>query len=251
MKSKTRFVWRIVIFTTLLIGFLTGAFISGVMLHLEGVTVERIGLLVLSLTFSSISLFKIILANRNEVKSRVDSVVKGQHEFITEWMIPSDLWHKYLNGKLAYDIKESTGYGYIFGGTLTAILVFSLSVSFPIEELLMIALGVFVGTFGLTKLIIILVAKGKFKKNSEFNHAEIHFAKEMIILNGKLISLSDFGLRVKSVLIESKFDLELISIVTEAGVGNRKNRYEHHIPIPQDKGEEANRLLTYYAGLIN
>ncbi len=250
MKPKARFVLRIVVCTVLFIGFLAGTFISGIFLYLEGFSSERLGLLVLSLAFSIISLSKIIQFNKEEVRSRIDAVTKGRHDFITEWTISSSLWHKFLKGKLAFDIKESTGYGYVFGGIMAAILAFVLSASFAIVELLMIALGVFVIVFGLTKLVVILIARNKFRKGSQFSQAEIHFAKEVIILNGRLISLSDFGLRVRSVLRENRFGLELISIATETGIGNRKNRFEYHIPIPIGKTDEANELIDYYSTLI-
>lgn len=251
MSPKSKFILSIVILTVLLIGFLTGAFISGVFLSIKGFTAERLGLLLVSLGFAGVTLVKIIRLNNKETKSRIDAVVNDRHDFIAQWKIPEGQWHDYLKEKLSFDIKESTSYGYISGGIVAVILAFSVADSYAVTNLVIIGVATFLVVFILVKAGIILVAKRKYGEHIKLSTSEVYFAKELIIINGRLTILSDFGYRLKACKVEEKFETNVLSFVVETGTAHRKNHHQYYIPIPENEYEEASRLVTLYTALID
>lgn len=223
---------------------------SAMFMSIKGFTNERLGLLIVSLGLAIVTLVKMIRLNNKETKSRIDAVVNDRHDFIVQWTIPEGLWQDYLKKKLKFDISESTSYGYISGGIVALILAFSTAESYELTTVVGIAIGAFLGIFAIVKVGAILVAKKKYKSHSKSTSAEIHFAKNLVIINGRLVMLDDFGYRLKTFRLEEKFDLNLLSFVVETGAGHRKNGHQYFIPIPEGQMEEADRLVALYSALM-
>lgn len=251
MKSKSKFILSIIVLTVLLIGFLAGVFITAMFLSMKGFTAERLGLLLISLGFTGVTLAKMIRLNKREIKSRIDAVVNDRHDFIAQWKIPEGRWKGFLKTKLAFDIRESTAYGYISGGIVALILTLSIASSYPLMIIVSIAVGSFLVIFIMVKIGVIYVAKRKYFKYAKTSGAEIHFAKDLIIINGELVILNDFGYRLKTFQVEEKFDFNLLSFIVETGAGHKKYGHQHFIPIPEKHEAEADRLVTLYSALMH
>ncbi len=250
MNSKSKFILSIVVLTVLLIGFLTGVFIMSMFMATKGVTTERIGILVINIGLGLIVMTKMIRLNNRETASRIDSVVKDHHEFVALWSIPSDLWHRYLRAKLVFDISESNSYGFISAGIATLIFVITSAASFPLLRLITIGAGMFFFVFIAVKLGSIVIARKRYSRHAQSSEAEIYFAQDLIIINGQLTMLNEFGYRLKAFDLVERFDCHVLSFIVETGLGHRKNQRNYFIPIPDSNKEEAEKLIAYYAGLI-
>ena len=224
---------------------------SAVFMSIKGFTNERLGLLIVSLGLTIVTLVKMIRLNNKETKSRIDAVVNDRHDFIVQWTIPEALWQDYLKKKLKFDISESTSYGYISGGIVAFILAFSTASNYELMTVIGIAIGAFTAIFVIVKMGVILVAKKKYKNHSKSSSAEVHFAKNLVIINGRLVMLDDFGYRLKSFRVEEKFDMNLLAFLVETGAGNRKNGHQYFIPIPEGHMDEADRLVTLYSAIMS
>ena len=250
MNSKGKFTVGILVLTVLFIGFLSLVFIMGMFLAMEEFSPERLGLLIISLGLAIITIRKMIEMNRNEVTSRVDAVVNKKHEFICEWTIDVTEWKRFRQEELAEAIKESNSFGLITGLIFGVIVGFVAYSSISIEIAVVSAVVTFCLFFLVGKFGSIGVAKRKFRKYTEAGIGEIHFAKEVIIINGQLVTLDGFGQRLKSFKKEPKFGISAFAFSVETGFGNRKNINDFLIPIPDTKEEEADKLLKYYSGLV-
>lgn len=211
---------------------------------------ERIGALVINLGLSVIVLTKLIRLNNRETKSRIDAVVHDHHEFIAQWSVPSDLWHKYLKAKLMFDVSESNSYGFISAGLATLIFVITTVTSFPINRLIITGVGMFFLVFIAVKLGSIAIARKRYNRHAQSSEAEIYFAQDLIIINGQLTMLNEFGFRLKAFDLVERFDCQVLSFIVETGLGHRKNQRNYFIPIPDSNKEDAEKLLAYYSGLI-
>lgn len=220
-------------------------------MSIKGFTVERLGLMIISLGFTAIAVYKIISLNNRETAARIDAVINDQHEFIAQWTIPESIWHKFLSAKLNFDIKESNAYGYITGGIVALILTFSIANSYSLMRVATIAVVAFIIVFVLVKFGVIWVAKRKFRKHERTSSAEIFFAKDLIIINGQLTILSDFGYRLRVCQVEEKFESKVLRFIVEMGMGHRKNQREYFVPIPENEYAEADRLVSLYGALID
>ncbi len=250
MNSKSRFTLGIIVLTVLLIGFFTVALMMGMFLSIKGFAPERLGFLIISVGLGFVTLRKMISLNKKETRSRVDAVVKDHHEFITEWVIAPSQWKTFVTEKLAFDLKESNGYGYTLGGILGVISGFVFSNEYAIEMALLIGAVAFLFFFFVGKYGALVVAKKKFGKLEKLEQGEVHFAKEVIIFNEKLIIVSGFGQTLRSFAKEDRFGMNLLTFTVQTGFGHRRNTSQFMIPIPLGGQDEADKLLNYYASLI-
>lgn len=250
MNTRSRFILNVTVLTVLTIAFLTGAFISALMLATKGYTMERLGLMLVSLGFTAVAVYKIISLNNRETASRIDAVVNDRHDFIAQWDIPSSLWQEYLKAKLHFDISESTSYGYISGGIIAAIFLISNGAEFSVTNLVSIAIAIFLVTFLVVKLGAIGIARKRYGKFAKTGSGEIHFAKDLVIINGQLTMLDEFGYSLKAFSREEKFGFQLLSFIVETGLGHRKNQRSYFIPIPDNYSIEADALVKHYTSLI-
>lgn len=250
MNTRSRFILKVIVLTILTITFLSGAIISAMMLAIKGVTMERLGLMLVSLGFTAVAVYKIISLNNRETASRIDAVVNDRHDFIAQWDIPSSLWQEYLKAKLHFDISESTSYGYISGGIIAVIFLISNATEFSVTNLIIIAIAVFLVTFLVIKLGTVAIARKRYSKFAKSGSGEIHFAKDLVIINGQLTMLDEFGYSLKAFSREEKFGFHLLSFIVETGLGHRKNQRSYFIPIPENYRDEADALVKHYASLI-
>ena len=250
MNPKSKFVLSIVVLTVLLIGFSTGIFITAVYIAIEGVNTGRIVMLVVNLVLGTFVLIQMIRLNSQETKSRIAAVVKDYHEFIAYWSIPSDLWHRFLSAKLAFHISESNAYGFISAGLTTLIFVISAAASLTFLKLITIGVSMFLIVLVTVKQASIVSARRRYSKGILSDGAEVHFAKEVIIINGQLTMLNEFGYKLKSFDLIKKFDCDLLSFIIESGIGHRKNQHSYFIPIPEENKGEAQLLLEHYKKLV-
>lgn len=250
MNQKSKFIPSIAVFTVLTIGFLTGAFISAMILATKGFTVERIGLLIVNLGLAAVTVYKIISLSNRETKSGLDAVVNGRHDFIAQWSIPRNLWQEYLMAKLDFDISESNSYGYISSGIIAFIFLVSNVAEFSVTNLVLITIAIFLVTFLVVKLGAIGIARRRYGKFAKTGSGEIHFAKDLVIINGQLTMLNEFGYSLKACSKEEKFGFQLLLFIVETGLGQRKNHRSYFIPIPEGNRDEADTLVKHYASLV-
>lgn len=251
MNAKSRFQLSIAGLTVVLIGGLSGAFISGIFLFLEGVDVQRIMTMAFSLGVGVWALLRMIRLNQKEINTRVDEAVNDYHEFIDKWTIETGQWEKFLKARWDFDRKESNGYGYTVGGVLTFVVAVVGCGNLEIGILVPVLIASFLLFFMLGKWGSILGARRRFEKQSAFSKAEVHFAEKLIVLNGGLIMLEDFGVRLKSFEVQERFKMSVFSFKVETGYGNRKSHSQFFIPIPERKEVDKERLVNHYEGLID
>ena len=151
---------------------------------------------------------------------------------------------------MAFDIKESNGYGYTIGGVLAVIIALVSYSSWPVDMVLVMALGTFLLFFLAGEFGALATAKKRFRKHSSLNVGEVHFAKEVIIFNGQLIMLSDYGQKLKYFSKEERFGMNQFTFIVQSGFGNKKNTNRFMIPIPTNREQEADKLFNYYSGLV-
>ena len=251
MKAKSQFVLNVTLFTLGLIGGLSLAIVMAVIMMVdEAWDASRLALLVLGSVITVLSSIRIIKLNKKEEERRVDLAVNQHFEFITGWTVAPDLWGGFLKGRLERDRKEARYAGiavaFLFG-LIATLMSFQ---GLPLSEAIFVSvgaivLGYFVGVAGARK-----TARSRFVKDQLLEQAEVHFAKDLIVMNGQLIQLKDLGIRPVGVNLEKCFGLDTLLLKVETGLGNRKSTKNHWIPVPPDRLEEANRLCQHYASLI-
>ncbi|MCE7996730.1 MAG: hypothetical protein HEP71_32520 [Roseivirga sp.] len=250
MHSKTRFQLSIVVLTVVLIGALTGAFMSGMFLFLDEFSVSLVLVMLICLGLASWCLFKMIQLNRTEVKSRIGDAVDDYHEFMDKWTIESVQWKEFLRARLDFDKGESKGYGYALGGMLTFLVALIGFARLEIQLLIPVLIGIFLLFFALGKWGALVNARSKFKRQLAFDEGQVHFAEKLVVLNGQLIMLEDFGVSLKAFQAEERFGMKVLLFKVETGYANRKSHSQFFIPVPAGKEESAERLVNHYSALM-
>lgn len=251
MSSKTRFQLSIVVLTVALIGALTGAFMSGMFLFLDEFRVSLLLVMLLCLGLAIGCLVKMVQLNRTEVKSRVSDAVDEYHEFIDKWTIEPVQWREFLRARLDFDKGESKGYGYALGGILAFIVALIGFDDLEVQLLIPVLIGTFLLFFVLGKWGALMAARRKFKRQSAFNEGQVHFAEKLVVLNGQLIMLQDFGVSLKAFQAEQRFGMKVLFFKVQTGYANRKSHVQFFIPVPTGKEEGIERLVNHYTGLIS
>ena len=249
MTRKNRFTMSIVVLTILLIGFLTVVFMMGVFLSLKGFSSERLGLLVISIGLGAIVVRKMVIMNREETRARIKDVVDDKYDFIQEWNIEAPQWRDFIDKQLEFEMKDSINNGLVLGLIVGLIAGFISSSQLEILQALILGGSAFLLFFIIGKYGSVAIAKSKFKKYAQTESGQVHFAKEVIVLNNQLMILDDFGTRLISFKKENRFDMEVFSFTVQMGIGHRKTSRLYTVPIPSDKSEEAERLCQYYSGM--
>lgn len=251
MNAKKRFQLSIAGLTVVFIAGLSGAFISGMFLFLKGWDVQRIIIMVFSLGLGIWALLRMIRLNQKEINTRIDGAVNGYHEFIDKWTIGPGQWKQFLKERWDFDRKESNGYGYTVGGVLTFVIAVVGWSTLEAGILVPVLVGSFLIFFALGKWGSIIGARRRFEKQSAFSEGEAHFAEKLIVLNGDLIMLEGFGMRLKSFEVQERFRMTVFSFKVESGYGNRKSYSQFFIPIPERKEADKQRLVKHYERLIS
>lgn len=250
MNSRTRFQLSIAGLTVLLIAGLSGTFIMGVLLSLEGFQVSYFIIALVSLGLGIGALRQMLRVNKKEIAARTDAAVNEYHEFIDKWSVSAEQWTGFVEKRLIHDRKESNGYGYVVAGLLTFIVAMSAFSLLSQNEIFVVLPSTLVLGFLLGKWGTLLYARRRFEKDKNLGKAEVHFAEKLIVLNGKLIMLDDFGIRLKSFQLQSFFEMQIIAFKTETGFGNRKSHKTYMIPVPEDKLVATKELVALYQRLI-
>lgn len=251
MGPKSRFQLNILGLTLVMIAGLTGAFMSGMYLFLDGVTPVRIVALILGLSIGVVALLRMMKLNQEEVKGRIDKAEEEYHEFMDRWTIGPQQWSQFVQERLKHDKGESNGYGYATGGVftfLTALIGFSF---FKPEVLMVVLAGTFLFFFHLGKWAHLLGARRRFERDSGLTQSYAHFAEKLVVLNGQLIMIDDFGVRLKSFELLERFGMKILSFKVETGLGNRRSQTQYSIPVPEGKETAGEELVGHYAGLIS
>lgn len=251
MNPKNRFQLSIVGLTVVLIGGLTGAFMNGMFLFLDHISVLRVLAMLISLAIGLLALWKMIALNRKEIKTRVDGAVNDYHEYIDRWIIEPEQWKQFLKQRFAFDQSESRGYGYAAAGVFTFLIALIGSSVLSMEVLLAVLAGSFLFFFVLGKWGSLVRAKRRFRMGSAFTEAQVHFAEKLIVFNGQLIMLSDFGVKLKSFQIEHRFGMTILSLKIETGFGQRQSFSSFLIPVPNGKEGIGEILISHYRSLID
>jgi hypothetical protein len=246
LNSKRQFQLNIAGLTVLMIAALTGAFISGMYLFLEATTLIRVLIMMICLGFGAWALFRMIKLNRVEVTARIDSAVNNYHEYIAQWTVEADQWSRFLRGRFTFDKSESNGYGYAVAGVFTfliAIIGFSALQTGVLMAYLIVS---FLAFFLVGKWGSMLCARRKLTRESAFGEGQVHFAKKLVVYNGRLIMLEDFGTKLISFELEHRFDMAVLSFRVETGFGNRRSQSRFFVPVPQGREQEVEKLLHHY-----
>lgn len=251
MSSKIRFQLSIVVLTVVLIGTLTGAFMSGIFLYLDEFRVSLLLVMLLCLGLAIGCMFKMVQLNRTEVKSRISDAVNEYHEFIDKWTIEPVQWKEFLRARLDFDKGESNGYGYTIGGVLAFLVALIGFANLEISLLILVLIGSFLLFFILGKWGSLLAARRRFEKQSAFEEAQVHFAEKLVVLNGELIMLEDFGVSLKVFTTEERFGMKVLFLKVQRGYANRKSHSHFFVPVPAGKQENAEKLVNHYTGLIS
>ncbi len=251
MGSKSHFQLSILGLTVAMIAGLAGAFIGGISLFLDGAEPVRIAGLLLGLFIGVGSLLKMIRLNQQEVKDRVDQAENEYHEFMDRWKIEPEQWGRFLEERLKYEQSESKGYGYAAGGVFTFLIALIGFSFFDPLRLILILIGAFLFFFLLGKWGSLFSARRRFEREGALTQSYAHFAERLIILNGKLIMLEDFGVKLRSFELLERFGMRVLSFNVETGFGNRRSNAQYTIPVPEGKEEDSEKLVRHYAGLIN
>ncbi len=234
-----------------MIAALTGAFMSGMYLFMEGVNELRVLVMLTCLGLGTRALFRMIRLNKREVRARIESAVTDYHEYIAQWTVDTEQWSRFLQGRFALDKSESNGYGYTVAGVFTfliGLIGFSALQTRVLVAVLIVSLLVF---FLMGKWGSVLVARRRLARESAFSEGQVHFAEKLVVYNGCLIMLEDFGVKLISFEREHRFGMAMLSFRVETGFGNRRSRSRFFVPIPQGKEKEAEKLVRHYAVLIN
>ena len=251
MKPKARFTLSIIGLTVLLIGGLTLAFMMGVMMAVdEQLDAERTLLLLIGLAVAGFSLAQIFKANRAEEERRVEAVVEEQHEFIAHWEVAGQPWRTFIEQRLFWEKKEARGSGIAIGLVLAVVAALITFPNMPLTEAGLITLAAFLLGYVLGLLGTRKAAMNRFQHDSAFDKAEVFFAKQLIVLNGKLIQVSDFGVRPLEVKLEEKFGMTVLVLKIQTGWGNRKSVKWHQIPVPTEELSVAENMCRHYSLLL-
>ena len=251
MKAKTRFTFNIIGLTVLLIGSLTLAIMMGVMMAVdEQLDTERTILLLIGLALGGFSIAWILKMNRAEEERRVGAVVEEQHEFMAHWEVASQPWRTFVDQRLFWEKKEARGSGIAIGIVLAVVAGLITLPNMPILEAGPITLAVFLLGYILGLLGTRKAAMNRFQHDSAFDKAEVFFAKQLIVLNGKLIQVSDFGVRPLEVKLEEKFGMTVLVLKIQTGWGNRKSVKRHQIPVPTEELSVAENMCRHYSLLL-
>lgn len=251
MNSKSRFQLSIAGLTVLMIAALTGTFISGMYLFLEAVTVLRVLVMLICLGLGSRALFLMIKLNRREVRERVDSAVNHYHEYIAQWTVDADQWSRFLQGRFAFDKSESNGYGYAVAGVFTFLIALIGFSALQTGALVVVLTGSFLVFFLVGKWGSMLGARRRLSRESAFSEGQVHFAEKLVVYNGRLIMLEDFGTKLISFELEHRFGMAVLSLRVETGFGNRRSQSRFFLPVPQGKEQEGEKLVRHYAILTS
>lgn len=251
MKPKTQFTLNIVGLTVLLIGGLTLAIMMGVMMAVDELpSTERIILLLLGLAIAGFCLARIFKLNKAEENRRVGKVVNEQHEFVAHWEIAPLVWRSFVDQRLIWEKKEANGTGLAFGIVLAVVAGLITIPNQPLLEAGAITGGVFLIGYVLGLLGTRKTAMNRFHQDTAFEGCEVFFAEKLIVVNGRLVQVSDFGVRPLEVRLEEKFGMTVLTLKIQTGWGNRKSVKWHQIPVPEGEVEKANAMCRQYTSLI-
>ncbi|GAB5524454.1 MAG: hypothetical protein Roseis2KO_23260 [Roseivirga sp.] len=234
-----------------MIAALSGAFISGMYLFLEAVNVLTVLVMLTCLGLGTWALFRMIRLNRREVRARVDSAVNHYHEYIAQWTVEAEQWRRFLQGRFALDKRESNGYGYALAGVFTFLIALLSFSALRTGMLMAVLIASFLVFFLVGKWGSMLGARRRLSRESAFGEGQVHFAEKLVVYNGRLIMLEDFGTKLMSFELEDRFGMDVLSFRVETGFGSRRSQSRFLIPIPYGKEEMGEKLVRHYAVKIN
>ncbi|WP_323756767.1 hypothetical protein [Roseivirga sp.] len=247
--KKSHFTLLIVGFTLLMIAGLSACIIMLILMSVDEVSFDKGFIFFLGLTVTVISLRIIIKQNQSYSQQRVDAAMNGDEAVFTQWEISKAQWTSFCKSKYEFDLKESSGYGWAAACLMGLVSGFSLWDRLDLDQIVAFTLLTAVFFFFIGKYVAGLKARSDFKRQSQLEVADIHFAKSSIIFNSRLILINEFGYRLKHFSLQDRFNMKVIIFTVEYGIGNRKSSNSYTIPMPADKMEEANKLSSYYNGI--
>lgn len=251
MKPKTQFALLITLLTITMIGSATLVILMGIMMSMKRYgNGLRVFWLVLGILGTVVSLRALLKANRKEEDRRVSQVADEHHEYMAHWTIPPDLWNQFLDVRLIWQHKGAKVSGWTLGivlGLVAASITFQ---NLVLAEAFLFTFGVVLvgyvaGLYGALKM-----AHNLYKKDQLFENSEVYFARDLLVFNGRLIQLKDFGVRPVEVKLREDHGLTLLAIKVQTGLGNRKSVKQHWIVVPGIHLEEAKKLCEHYASLV-
>lgn len=251
MKAKTSFTLKVVLLTLTLIGGLSLALMMGVMMSVDEVMdLQRAFLLLFGLLITVFSFIYLIKANRVEEKRRVDETVNESYEYIGQWVISSKQWSAFLAEKLTWQQRDAKNWGWTLGATLGVITALIAFQNYEVIKAVIISISVFaigfiVGLLGARK-----VARNNFNRDRQFSCGEVYFAEHLMVFNGRLIQVKDFGVRPVAISLERQFGQLVLALKIQVGLGNRKSVKQHWVAVPEDHKQLAEEMCTHYQSLI-
>ena len=250
MRKVNNYLFSIILCMSLLMGFLGIAIIYAVDIVAQGFTIERLGLIIVSLGIAIVMLVKVVALNRLRNEHKASLVINDYHEFIAKWSVPEELLNRYQKTKLSSRIKMSSVYGYTTGSTLSLALGIFLVNNNSLLTLIVIVVIAFLVTFITVKQGSICIARKRYYQQLQAKSMEVDFADDLIIINGRLTVFNEAGCRLKRFEIEEKRGFKLLCLIVETGLGQYKGLKEYFIPIPESCSDQANHLMGHYASLV-
>ena len=251
MKPKSKFVINVIWLTLMMIGGLSLAFIMIMIMAVEKeLAPDRLMLALLGIVAGVFALLYILKINKSEESRRVDEAVNQHHEYIAHWKIDAILWKAFINERLKGELEENRTTGIAIAlllGVVGGLIGLS---HLPMVETGLLAmvlamLGFLIGHFGARK-----AAKDRFRKDTIFENGEIFFAKSLMVLNGQLIQVKDFGVRPLEVKLNMLGEVHVLSLKIQTGLANRKSVKQHQVPVPSEQLDIAGEICAHYSNLI-
>jgi len=251
MKAKTSFIFKVVLLTMTLIGGLSLALIMGIMMAVDEVMdLQRVLLLLFGLLITISSFIYLIKSNRVEEKRRVDETVNESYQYIGQWVIPTTQWGAFLAEKLNWQQRDAKNWGWTLGATLGVITAFIALQNYEVIKAVIISFSVFTTGFIVGLLGARKVARNNFNRDRQFSRGEVYFAEHLMVFNGRLIQVKDFGVRPVAISLERQFGQLVLAFKIQVGLGNRKSVKQHWVAVPQDHMQLAEEMCAHYQSLI-
>ncbi len=251
MKPKSKFVIQVIWLTLMMIGGLSLAFIMIMIMAVEKeIAPDRLMLALLGIVAGVFALLYVLKINKSEESRRVDEAVNQHHEYIAYWKIDAALWKAFINERLKGALKETRATGIaialLLGGVGALVGLSHLPlVQTGLLAMALAMLGFLIGYFGARK-----AAKDRFRKDAIFENGEVFFAKSLMVLNGQLIQVKDFGVRPLEVKLDTLGDFRVLSLKIQTGLANRRSVKQHQVPVPPEQIDSAGEICAHYNNLI-
>jgi hypothetical protein len=235
--------------TLLLIAGLTGTLVMSMLMAGQNITLTRVLWVAVSLLLSYVAIKWILTISKNIRQASMDKLLSEQ-EFITKWTCPKEQWIPFVASQYQRVKKDARNYGVLLGLIVGGIIFFIARADTSNFISFFAALGSG-GLFGLIIFILFSWA-GRNKQRRLLKHQDgaIVFSKSAFLLNDFLVDWSQPYVSFKSAKLDESLKIPSVVITIEQDAGSASSSYDHYVPIPEGKMDEAIKLIEFYNGQV-